>query len=158
MKYKLNTIVQETDKRCEPKTNYGKIIRIDTATKEYRVRWKLGSHSWHSEERITEMLAPKNWDTLCEGDVVVDESGCERKVLAVIGEVVFTSDTEDLDAASDYRTKKELQDRGYTIKTTEEPDETDFVCCDTCCKKPLGFKLCDGCIKNKATIEALKNK
>lgn len=64
--------------------------------------------------------APKTWDTLEVGDIIVDTDGTEEKVLAVMGDVFLRSCSDDFDETQSWYTKKEVQKNGYKIKGGEE--------------------------------------
>lgn len=63
------------------------------------------------------------WDNLEVGDVLIDDDAEERKVLAVVGEIVFTSRQNDHERSENYYCQKELQEEGWTIKQPEQPKE-----------------------------------
>ena len=56
------------------------------------------------------------WDTLKWKDVLIDNYGDERMVLAVINDLVDISYGNDFEKHSNVYHKKELQKDGYTIK------------------------------------------
>jgi len=80
---------------------------------------KLGYKYSHTLDGlyVTDLkLTTPTWDSLSWKDIVLDEDGDRRMVLAVQNDMVCTSYTEDFDLVNHWRTKKELQKHGYTIE------------------------------------------
>ena len=58
-----------------------------------------------------------------EGDILVNHTGYEKKVLGVCGEVYLMSRADEFDESGSCYTEKELLDKGYKLK--EETDEVE---------------------------------
>lgn len=64
----------------------------------------------------------KTWDTLEEGDILLDEDGDECEVLGICGRAIL------LERSGYFWTKEELIRDGYTIKNaTPEPEQTEVT-------------------------------
>jgi hypothetical protein len=63
----------------------------------------------------------KTLDQIQKGDVVVNEDGDERTVLARVEDIVCLSDFESTSVANDWYTIEELKNNGHTLKPTPQP-------------------------------------
>jgi hypothetical protein len=73
------------------------------------------------------------------GDVLVDEDGDERKVLAICGDIYGMSEWDHFDDFGAWFTERELEEHGYTLKSEEiEVMGHTFKVKDV--KKKLGIK------------------
>lgn len=85
---------------------------------------------WHCEENPLiweeDQLSPleKTWETLQAGDIVIDEEGYERKVLARVDELIALSDENYHDIFNSLRVVSRIKKFGYTIKQDKPQEET----------------------------------
>ena len=84
---------------------------------------KLGyKYSWMLDEDFTALglrdlkLATPTWNTLAVEDIILDRFGKKRMVLDVRNDLVWFSAIDYFDISWDWHTKKQLQDKGYTIE------------------------------------------
>lgn len=75
---------------------------------------------------IEEEISPleKTWETLKAGDIVIDEEGYERKVLARVDELIALSDENYHDIFNSWRVVSRIKKFGYTIKQDKPQEET----------------------------------
>jgi len=64
--------------------------------------------------------ADKTWETLEEGDVLINSNNKEVEVLGICGRVIFKSSIDNKNIALSGRTVKELQELGWKIKGTDK--------------------------------------
>ncbi|MHC1728050.1 MAG: hypothetical protein AB9866_18950 [Syntrophobacteraceae bacterium] len=92
----------------------GKVERI-RPDGHIRVEWDNGIGNSYLPEDL-ELI-----NTWKQGDILINGDGKERKVLAVLGEICFTSKENNFSRATcgNY-TQKELEDAGWKLKTPED--------------------------------------
>lgn len=106
---------------------------------------KLGyKYSWELEKDFTNYdvknlkLAERiiTWDTLQEGDVMLDSIGFERIVLGMCGKVIFLGNNDDgiIKSLSHHYTKEELINNKYTIKQSVETPVVEELTVEQVCK------------------------
>jgi len=81
----------------------------------------IGDEEMIKEYQIT--FPEKTWDTLSVGDILIDDSLGERKVLAVLGDVCLLSFLNDFEKAYAWFKKKEAQNLGVKIVQESETIE-----------------------------------
>ena len=89
---------------AEPEDNLG-----------YKNAWVVGD-TFYAIGLEDLKLATTTWDTLSWKDIVLDEHGRKRMVLAVQNDSVLISLSDEFETTSAWYHKKELQRRGYTIE------------------------------------------
>jgi len=126
-------------------------IITEVKTDRYIIRLeKVGNREWQwvGEWQVgNEINRPTFWEDCLElieennmkykqGDVLVDTDGSEKKILGVCGEVYFIGWDDNFDYSNGPYTQKELDNRGYTLKT--EPEITELTVAEI--EKKLGVK------------------
>ena len=117
-------VLESTSGTFEERKLVGKVCKIHAYDPEYDYSypykvWNEDESEWFQFKESQLELATKSWDTLQVGDVLV-EGGEEQTVLAVIGGVVALSEVSEQEMLDSWRSKKSLQESGYTIKAAEE--------------------------------------
>lgn len=84
---------------------------------------KIEENMWLGITNLEHVEEEKTWDTLAQGDTIVDDESKEREVLGICGRVILISTGYDKNVAS-CNTKEELIKRGYTIKSAQPQPET----------------------------------
>ena len=64
-------------------------------------------------------MTEKNWENLCEGDVLIDKRGNERFVLGICGKAILVSGENGINYYGGF-TKEEFVDEGWKIKGASE--------------------------------------
>jgi len=82
----------------------------------YKYAWYLFKDFTHTDVTDLKLATTPTWDSLSWKDIVLDEDGDRRMVLAVVNDMVCISYAGDFDVASGWFHKKQLQRYGYTIQ------------------------------------------
>ena len=126
MKYKINDILR-VKSGCEDVCGTfirvdGKYIKITKVSGEYYfydiLDKDLKKIDYCNSCLNDKHLEPyeKTWETLQEGDVVIDDDGKEREVLGVCGKVYHLSGRQNKKHYGLNSTIQEMKDYGFTIK------------------------------------------
>jgi hypothetical protein len=123
MKFNIGQEVAVIDMRSSSFRKKGMVVnyfcKIDDATEV-----KIGAdiHAFPNHQ-----LAPANTlEGLVPGDVVLDEDDEERTVIERLSRSVLLSDLGERDTAFCWYTLTDLQELGYTIKSTTKEEHKDF--------------------------------
>lgn len=90
------------------------------------------------------MRSEITWDNCQAGDIVIDNNGDERQILAKVDKLIFYSFTKSFDGLSDGRTVREIIGLGWELKQPEPTvEETLQIGSYTYNKKEVEEKLKD---------------
>ena len=86
-------------------------------------KFKVGDKAMKTFENLEKGdEAMKTFENLEKGDEVIDDDGYERTVIERLGEIIFSSRSDDRKAASGYATSHTLKELGWKPKQpTEAP-------------------------------------
>lgn len=114
MKFKIGDKVRVINKEDEYYDQVGVITGKDISC---WYDWKVTFNSGRSFYDEDELIKEKNMFNA--GDVVVNNSGSKRKVLAVVDELTALSNTANFNYFNGWYTKKELEECGYKLASEE---------------------------------------
>lgn len=115
MKLKIGDKVRVINNGDRHYDQVGEITREDTSWGfDWRVEFNNGSESYDEDELIKEEYM------FNVGDIIVNENGLKRKVLAVTGEMTALSNKTNFNYLFGWFTKKDLEDYGYKLANEEE--------------------------------------
>ena len=80
----------------------------------YKYSWIIYRNFTHPYVKDLKLATP-TWDSLSWKDIILDDKGGRRMVLAVLNDSVLISDSDFFELAFDWYHKKELQNLGFTI-------------------------------------------
>ena len=89
----------------------------------YRYSWSIGSTSSEYAGVTNLQLVEQTMDTLKHGVILVDDEGCEAKVLGVCDEVIFLSGRDNFEKVYGEYTPTELKAWGWKIKEAEAKED-----------------------------------
>lgn len=118
MKYKVGNWVKVIKKGDVNEGKIGEIEQIWTDG-DINVDFEGITYDYCYRESDLEP-APKTWQTLEVGDVIVSSDDKESKILAVLGDVFLISHTRDFSEIWGWLTTSEAQKLGWKIKGVEE--------------------------------------
>lgn len=103
----------------------GEIVNVDESDIPYNVKIEGLGKNW---SRANQVVLADEWT---EGDILIEEDGCRRKILGIAGLVYILSRADEFDHALSYYTKAELVNLGY--KKEGEPEAVEELTMEEVC-------------------------
>lgn len=112
MKFKVGDKVRVIREASDYFGRIGIIEEVDKSYAPYLIRFEDGKYRWFRKSDLTP--AHRTIDDVQKGDFVKNEYG-KRKVIEVLGDIVFMSYKDDFDNYSGTYMKQQLKKDGYTL-------------------------------------------
>lgn len=113
MKFKIGDTVRIINEKDDFYNRVGKIVE-EAVICDWRVHFDNDCELYNEDELKKEEYM------FSVGDIVKSKIGCKGKVLAVTGELIALSYSNDFDCLWEWYAKKELENAGYKLASEEE--------------------------------------